>query len=397
MTQITVQQMQAQKDRLVKYVLVHMPEFGRVYMHLNIEVNDTLSKTWIVTGSSIVLGRKFFAHTEKEQVSCFLHASLHVMLQHAARRGSRHPRVWNWACDLIINNLLQTVPMRASLPENALTFGHKMLEQVCYQKSPDSWTAEALYLWMMENLPRQETGVVVQNNYVPDLGEDDLVSTPNSENEEDSMTISTWNRICSQALAGASNNSLFLRLGKHLPKSQIPWRLQLRRLLLSVLSPEFRPNYSRPCRAHLAGFGPFEPSYVPKESPRLVGVVLDTSGSCWDIDTQQIFAAEIGGISRQLGVEILLINADTEIKTILKVRPQDNLLQKMQEVNGGGGTDLVPAIEEAQNHNPSAIVVLSDGYLVRWPKTCTVPLFWVLNSNVEPPIGRKIQLETQNH
>jgi len=393
--------LQTQRMRIVQYLGTQMSDLNRILLHVRIDIIDAGGAITKVRGDVLELYRPFFEFTNKEQCGLLVQAVLHIMLLHPSRQGNRNQHVWTWACDLVVNTVINQHTQSICLPEGSLTFQHEALAPARQSHSDSKWAVEELYLWMLANLPRQE-GIYVRGSQLSpgDAAHDtgtqmiDLGIPPDMESSSDAIDEQRWTRLAHSAMAGASSNSLVMGLRDHLPNPQIPWTLKLRRSLRQTLTTRFVATYSRPSRRYLAGVGPFEPSYIPAQGPRLVACVLDTSGSCWDPQTQGLFAAEVGAVSRQMGVDVLLIVGDTKVKnTVLIERGQTDLLTAFSKLEGGGGSDMVPGIEYALEQKPSCVIVLSDGHINRFPETCPVPLFWVLNSDVTPPIGQALYLK----
>ena len=66
----------------------------------------------------------------------------------------------------------------------------------------------------------------------------------------------------------------------------------------------------------------------------------------------------------------------------------------MRCINGGGGTDFTPLLEEADTHHPDIVVVLTDldgpaHHRPSWPVIWAVP---EANTSAVAPFGRKLVL-----
>lgn len=58
-------------------------------------------------GISLYWNPKWFLRLPFEtRITVLLHELWHIAFLHMLRRGTRDPKIWNWACDLIINNML---------------------------------------------------------------------------------------------------------------------------------------------------------------------------------------------------------------------------------------------------------------------------------------------------
>jgi predicted metal-dependent peptidase len=98
----------------------------------------------------------------------------------------------------------------------------------------------------------------------------------------------------------------------------------------------------------------------PKPS---VGVVIDTSGSMSPKDLEMALS-EIHGITKATESDIYVTACDTKAYKMQKVFSADQI-----ELTGGGGTDMVPGMNEVAEQKVSLCVVLTDGYTPPWPTT----------------------------
>jgi len=121
--------------------------------------------------------------------------------------------------------------------------------------------------------------------------------------------------------------------------------------------------------------------------PRLRGIelrpaiVIDTSGSMASIDLRsaldqvdQLLATVTSGE----GVPV--IACDTEVNAVVHARNSDDVV-----LDGGGGSDMTPGIEAAQQGRADLVVVITDGE-VDWPKhTPKIPVIAALLGHYTNP------------
>ena len=82
------------------------PQLADLLNHWVIELSDT-QRTAATDGLKIYYGRSFIAHqTTDEVLFVLLHELMHILLEHLPRRHGRHPRKFNVACDIVVNDLL---------------------------------------------------------------------------------------------------------------------------------------------------------------------------------------------------------------------------------------------------------------------------------------------------
>lgn len=98
-------------------------------------------------------------------------------------------------------------------------------------------------------------------------------------------------------------------------------------------------------------------------------VIVDSSGS---MTTDQLRCA-LGIINLRVGIdEVFVYVVDTEVHQKFRVMHRLDEL----EIKGRGGTDIVPAFEEALKDRPDKILIISDGEVQRWPKSVPIPVIF---------------------
>ena len=77
-------------------------------LHLDlVEVSADQCSTMATDGKRIIYNPQFVLDIEEIEVqSVLVHEALHVVWEHPLRRGKRHHKVWNIACDYAINGFL---------------------------------------------------------------------------------------------------------------------------------------------------------------------------------------------------------------------------------------------------------------------------------------------------
>jgi predicted metal-dependent peptidase len=111
-----------------------------------------------------------------------------------------------------------------------------------------------------------------------------------------------------------------------------------------------------------------------------ITVAVDTSGSV-DDDQFQIMVSEIAGIFRIVKPkEITLIQFDTNIKSITKIRSLRDLRQC--EFTGRGGTKVNAVIDWAILNKPQLLMFFTDGEFNAPPQEYTAnKTLWLIHNN----------------
>lgn len=133
-----------------------------------------------------------------------------------------------------------------------------------------------------------------------------------------------------------------------------------------------------------ASFGLHAPTRQPSWTykPDTVLLLVDTSGSMLEY-------------IKQIGPTIAFLNSHSiKVRVIAgdtRVLFDEELTAPPSTLPGGGGTDIVPLWERAEDYEPKAIVCFSDGYVARWPKDPGIPVLWIMDNNVHAPFGQQVE------
>ena len=142
---------------------------------------------------------------------------------------------------------------------------------------------------------------------------------------------------------------------KH-PEQRADWKAQMRVFVNSVLSTAKRLSQKRVNRRLLGHVDYIMPGKKKSRRPQLM-VYLDSSGSCWDDQTQADFKNELLQINKFATIYFAYV--DTKVHTIHKVKTMADM---EQEVEGGGGTCFIEAFEIAKKKNVDGVIYMTDTY-----------------------------------
>lgn len=151
------------------------------------------------------------------------------------------------------------------------------------------------------------------------------------------------------------------------------------RSIVEVVLAEKR-SHARPQEAYKA-YGVHMPTVRPRwdYAPAQVCFLVDTSGSM--VHELKYVGPTIDYLA-QHNVATRLIAGDTRVTF-------DEIVTSVPAgLVGGGGTEISPLFERAEDYSPESIVCFSDGYVPGWPKEPGVPVLWV-GCQATPPFGVK--------
>ena len=361
-------------------VLSH-PFFGSLALRLKmVETTDPRIDTAATDGRAIYYNKEWVSKlTVAKATGLLAHECMHPAMLHQTRRGSRHPKKWNVACDYAINNIL--VDARFELPDNGCVDPQYrgMSAEEIYAKLPDppgGWDAQG-------NDPGGCGGVL-------DAPGSDGKSPPSSS--ELAEAEAEWKVALAQAAHTAKQQGKLPggmeRLIDATLEAKIPWRQTLHQFFNDPQPADV--SWKRPNRRFVYQ-GLYLPSRDTTNSGEIV-IAIDTSGSIGEKELNE-FGSEIKGIVDQVKpTKTTVIYCDARIAHVDEFLPGDELTFG---AHGGGGTDFRPPFDYLAENDirPKAFVYLTDGY-GPFPEEQDFPVLWCINNNdVTPPHGQHLVLE----
>lgn len=180
-----------------------------------------------------------------------------------------------------------------------------------------------------------------------------------------------------------------------LRKSPPDWRRLLRNHLLNHLTSrkgKGSPTYARPHRRAFLQDGPF---IFPgsREITPSIAVAVDTSGSMSAEHLSKAIGLVISVAESQNVRDVLLIQADSDIKSWEKV-PIDRLRRPF-EIIGRGGTSFVPVIERLNAEKSASILLYFTDGCGEYPDSSRIPVVWgLIGCSVStPPWGKSFRVQ----
>jgi predicted metal-dependent peptidase len=332
------------------------------------------------------------------QTGWVAHELLHIALRHGPRYRALQRRLgevdlplFNRCADAIVNSALAPATWLV-LPAKALTLP-VLIDQVLGQTRSDEaalmeWDVERLYAAVDDRQrdderadgrkdgPRAATLRTLGGKDSEDLkpapeGADAVVAEAEQARE--------WGDRLLRGHSGDGAFSILRTLPRDLPQVHTPWEQVLRTQVARALAPRLAENPSRPARSWLANQGrvgragdgrargrlPWAPGLThAKRVPRLV-LVLDVSGSI-DEPLLARFTAELAALTRRLDTAVTVVVGDDAVRAVHRLAPGRVGVKDLRAwaaecgIQGAGGTDFTPLLEEASRHRPDLTVVLTD-------------------------------------
>lgn len=326
---------------------------------------DENTSTAATDGVSMYINPEYFMKWSKEQqLGLILHESLHVAYMHMARKQQRNHYIYNIAADYVINLVIKERGF--DLPEGGL-----------YDPKYAGMNTEQVYDLLIQEAKENPSSFLNQSN-VPGIGDDLL--------EPKDMTAGELEDHIQQTLIRASIRSQEQNdkpgtipgdleiLINSLLKPKLPWNRILQKYLTKYVKSDY--TWKKPNRRF------FPDHYLPSMySTALIdiAVAVDTSGSVSDEEFHR-FVSEVASIFRMSKpTEITLIQFDTKIHSINKVKDFRELLTI--KFKGRGGTDIQEVVEWTNTNKPQLLLVFTDGDFC-FPKVSTKQnVLWLIHNN----------------
>lgn len=315
----------------------------------------------------------FYKIPEETRRTVFLHELWHIARMHGPRRGNRDPKIWNYACDLRINN---------DLEDEGYTFtGTNPWKDQRFS----GWVEEDIYDFLIANPEYSPSG---DGSWDPN-GEADML-----EGEDDNIAdiVAAVVQASHQAKMSGEPGSMpgdVEEIIKQFLAPVIPWEAQLYRWMGDQLDTSY--SWQRPNRR-------YSDMYMPSpyhDDGRLEHLVYywDVSGSITHAQAVR-FNSEVKYVKDTFNpAKMSLVLFDTVIQRVYEITEEDPFDEV--EIVGRGGTSLVCVRNHIEEVKPTAAIIFSDLLVEEMePLTVPIPVLWVAvgNPTATVPFGELIHI-----
>ena len=352
-------------------LLLRQPFFGNLATRL--ELVD--ASEWLPTLATD--GRKFYYNvgfvktlSAKQMEFGFGHEVLHNVFDHLTRREDRIPRIFNYACDFAVNQILVDERIGERIDQ----------VQICYDSKYRGKSSEEIYDELMKGVKQ-----MTMDEYLDQLGdlldehmdwdEDGDPRDGDSKDGKDGKGPAKYSKeelkkirdeikeamvAAAQASGAGRVPAGIQRFLKDLTEPKMDWRQLLRMNIQSMI----RSNYSfmRPSRKGWHT-GAILPGMMNDETID-VCIAIDMSGSIGDAQAMD-FITEVKGIMDEyVDYNIQLWCFDTEVYNYAKFTADNGNDLMTYQVKGGGGTDFDANYNfmKEQGIEPKKFIMFTDGY-----------------------------------
>jgi predicted metal-dependent peptidase len=346
-----------------------------------------------------------------------LHEWLHVFMNHVARRGDRDGHRWNIACDIFVVqecSLLLSRPGRNLPPPNdgviPPTWAKGLSVEEIYDRLPASPPSASAPSAASESGAEAgapsaasgsdaEAGAPSASNTGGEIqsstdflyeraasysaSEEDQFFTKFVEELQQAQAIVSEVRMGTSDEAGGNVSSRM----QELTKGALPWSTLLRGDLLAAMGQDYT-TYARPRKQYYPHIIlPTHRSY----RERVLFIAVDVSASVGDRLLQKFITNVAPAAAR--AAKAVVVTFDAIVREEVHTRHPARLLRQLKFLQGNhAGTSVQPVFDVVDRVNPTAIVVLTDGYIFL-PKEKYPSTLWVLPENgQEQPWGRNYKM-----
>ena len=388
-------------------LLLRHPFFGNMATRMRVKSCDDWCPTAATDGRNLYYNTQFFNMLSNKQIEFVIaHEILHCVFDHIERREDRDARVYNIACDYLVNNLL----VRDNIGERVDQI--PIFQDFKY----DGWSSEEVYDDIKDTYDDQELEALGQlldehidwekdgdegeegNQGNASSGDGDKKGKGKSKRpkytKEELKKIRDEikeSMITSAQSAGAGNTpGEIARMIKELTEPKMNWRELLRQQIQSTIKSDF--TFSRPARkgwhtgAVLPGMNFMDTIDI------CIGI--DMSGSIGNSQAQD-FLGEVKGIMDEYkDYKIKLWCFDTQVYNEEDFSADGGKDLLDYEILGGGGTDFEANWEYMKFNDiqPKKFIMFTDGYpFGSWGDEDYCDTIFVIHSNrdktLQAPFG----------
>ena len=182
-------------------------------------------------------------------------------------------------------------------------------------------------------------------------------------------------------------------------KVQVDWREVMREFVTNTCRGNDYATFARPNRRFLSQ-GVYMPSGVSETIEELV-IGIDTSGSVGQREITVMLTETKGilDIVKPNRVRLLYWGSEVVRDEVYEMHELDQMIASTKPMSGGG-TDVTCVTEYMQENNitPSAVVVLTDGYLFGGWGTWPCPVLWAIldNKHANPDVGKRVHIKARD-
>lgn len=351
--------------------------FGTLAMKLKFVEREDI-QTEATDGVNLFYNPTFIESLTFTQVkSEICHEVRHCAKFHQFRRDNRDPKIWNCACDYVINNEM-------------VDEGHKLDVTWLVDFQYKGMSEEQVYTKLSQQ-SKQEQDKQYEKGCLHG-GIQDAQGTADAGVEEQKQD---WTQAVIQAAQQAKAQGMcpaFAEvLVKDLTTTKVDWRAATRKFIEQTALNDF--TWTRPARNYVT-YGLYLPSLKSDKLPPVV-FGFDTSGSRWSDEDRKIAATELTSLIQDAHPEkVYVLYFDTQVKNPQVFENGDPITLKP---SGGGGTDFTCVFDyvSANEIEPCCAIFVTDLQGSFPDDAPSYPVLWVSDGDQRAPFGDVIDIRVR--
>ncbi len=370
-------------------LVIRLPFFGYLLFGSTVKVVEDSIATMATDGAKIYCGVEF-VKTEDFDIVMFglLHELLHIYFNHHARRGDRDPKTWNIAADMFVNEQcgellgsedgdgkVRRWPIPKRFIQPVTWAAGKTVEEI-YEiiKKQEEQTPgiSKQYLPKPKGSGEEEEGEVAENQDEIGNGGDMREPEGGMEPSDEGMTgpqadpefQSSFRQDIAHAKALAERSPLQRKMTGHVHsrmdkilRPTLPWGSLV------------RGNVANDLGWDEATYCPPKTKYYPiilpqtrKTVERKLLLGIDVSASMTDA-LVRICITNVQAAA-QRATEIIIVVFDAIVREVHRTKRPRDIYSKVKFVSGAHShTSAMGLFEIAKKEKPSAICIMTDGYI----------------------------------
>lgn len=328
-------------------LIIRQPFFGQMTQRLHI-VHDDSIETAATDGRNFIYNAEFIQKLQPKEVEfLFGHEVLHNVFEHHYRKGNRFHKLWNIACDYVINDIL----VLEKIGEKIHTV------PILHDEKYRGWTSEEVYDDLMKNIDKLDVDQLCS------MLLDKHIDTSNmTEEEKEAIRKEIKEGLLSSAQQSGKLPAGVDRLVNQFLEPKINWKDKLNQNIQSLIKSDY--SFIRPNKK-LMQSGFILPG-LKREQALDVVVAIDMSGSISDKIAQRLLS-EVRGIMDQYNdYNIHVYCFDTEVHNPQSFSSDNGDIDDINDYKckGGGGTLYECCFEymKKEDIQPLTFIMLTDMY-----------------------------------
>lgn len=361
-------------------LVIRLPFFGYLLFGSAVKVVADDIPTMATDGVKVYCGVEFVKQEDFDIVMFgLLHELLHVYFNHHGRRENRNPFLWNIAIDIFVNG--ECSSLLASTGADGKMYHWPVPKRFI---QPQDWaanmTAEQIYEVLKKQedekpghctsyLPKEADGTPMQGEIstgsdLRDPSPEDASSSGSDDLQENPEFQNTFRQDIARAKALAERSPLHKPLPQtiisrmdKLLRPTLPWGALVRGHLSQTLGWDAQ-TYCPPKMKYYPIILP--QTRTTKERKLLLAV--DVSASVTQ-ELIQIFITNVQAAAAR-ATEIIIVTFDQVVREVHRTKRPRDIYDHVKFVSGAHShTSAIGVFQIAEEERPSAICVLTDGYI----------------------------------